>query len=162
MSLKQSQEQLTLIGVTSLMAFNCVKCLYGFLVLCIPSKSSFCNFTEKLLRPLQSKVVPVVYGSDDVYKVAPPHSYIDVRDFKSPQHLAKYLIYLNKNHTAYMSYFLWKKHYQVFRGTYSYNHIFCLFCNFLHTSNKTRILEDFNDWFFEKSGCKETDLLSFS
>ena len=136
------------------MTFNCVKCLY--------SLSSFSNFTEKLLRPLLINVVPVVYGSNDVYKVAPPHSYIDVRDFKSPQHLAQYLLYLNNHHTAYMSYFLWKKHYQVFPGTYSYRHTFCLFCNFLHTSKKTRILEDFSDWFFEKSGCKETDLLSFS
>ena len=70
-------------------------------------------FVEKLESPLKRFVVPVVYGAKDVHKIAPPHSYIDVRDFKSPKHLADYLLYLDKNHTAYMSYFKWKEHYDV-------------------------------------------------
>ena len=37
--------------------------------------------------------------------LAPPHSYIDVRDYKSPKHLAAYLEHLNKNPEEYLSYF---------------------------------------------------------
>ena len=110
-----------------------------------------------MLRPLETYVVPVVYGSHDVHKVAPPHSYIDVRDFKSPQHLAQYLLYLNNNHTEYMSYFLWKKYYEVYHGSNSYGGVFCAFCKFLHSNNGTRILEDFNDWYFGQGGCINPD-----
>ena len=38
--------------------------------------------SEKFYRPLNVSVVPVVYAAPSVHKVAPPHSYIDVRDFQ--------------------------------------------------------------------------------
>jgi hypothetical protein len=40
----------------------------------------------------------------------PPSGYINVLDFKSPKDLADYLLYLDKNATAYNVYFKWKKH----------------------------------------------------
>ena len=103
-------------------------------------------------------VVPVVYGSNDVHKVAPPHSYIDVRDFTSPQHLAQYLLYLDKNNTEYVSYFYWKKHYEVISGHYSMTHVFCMFCKFLHQNNTIHVLDDFKEWFYNRSGCRENDI----
>ena len=115
--------------------------------------------SEKLQKPLQSNVVPVVYGADDVHKVAPPHSYIDVRDFTSPKHLAEYLLHLHRNNSAYLSYFQWKKEFEVFRAMYSHKKVFCLFCHFLHTSNSTRILQDFQKWFFLDSQCKQPDII---
>ena len=120
------------------------------------------NIAEKLLRPLQTHVLPVVYGSHDVHKVVPPHSYIDVRDFKSPQHLAQYLLYLNNNHTEYMSYFLWKKHYEVSGvGPKQKPELFCKFCKYLYVNNMTKILKDFKKWFFEEARCNNTELLSY-
>ena len=44
--------------------------------------------------------------------MAPPHSHINIRDFDSPKELADYLLYLDKNDTAYLSYFWWKDHYR--------------------------------------------------
>ncbi len=38
-------------------------------------------------------------------EIAPPHSYIDVRDFASVEALAKYLLYLDKN-TEVMSHYV--------------------------------------------------------
>ena len=39
-------------------------------------------------------------GGSDYKLVAPPNSYIDVHDYKSPEHLAEYLEYLDRNLTA--------------------------------------------------------------
>ena len=39
-------------------------------------------------------LIPVVMGPSDYWKIAPPHSYIDVNDFANIEELANYLIYL--------------------------------------------------------------------
>ena len=57
-------------------------------------ENAYCNgyVTEKLSKYLMVyTIIPVVYGWADYSQVAPPHSVIDVRDFKSPKDLAKYL-----------------------------------------------------------------------
>ncbi|CAK8687512.1 unnamed protein product [Clavelina lepadiformis] len=53
--------------------------------------------------------VPVVWGPSkkDVEKLAPTGSFIHTDDFKSPADLAKYLLYLDSNDTAYREYFKW-------------------------------------------------------
>ena len=109
---------------------------------------------EKLFRPLDTFVVPVVYGGKDVHKVAPPHSYIDVRDFKSPKHLAKYLLYLDKNDAEYMSYFKWKENYQVRLGDIYSTTVFCQLCEYLFTNSTRKVYSSFNSWFFEESQCE--------
>lgn len=40
----------------------------------------------------------------------PPSGYINVLDFKSPKDLAEYMLYLDKNTTAYNAFFKWKRH----------------------------------------------------
>ena len=67
--------------------------------------------TEKLYKVFQFDIVPIVMGGVNYDDVAPPHSYINVKDFETPYDLGKYLHYLHNNHTAYMEYFLWKKDY---------------------------------------------------
>ena len=65
--------------------------------------------TEKFWTALRRNSVPVVlakdYYSDDV---VPPGSFISVQDFPSVKALAEYLLYLDKNDTAYNEYFSWK------------------------------------------------------
>ncbi|CAK8682497.1 unnamed protein product [Clavelina lepadiformis] len=53
--------------------------------------------------------VPVVWGpsKEDVEKLAPTGSFIHTDDFKTPADLAKYLLYLDTNDTAYREYFKW-------------------------------------------------------
>ena len=109
-------------------------------------------------RPLSKSVVPVVYGADDVYKVAPANSYIDVRNFSSPKQLADYLLFLDHHDNAYLSYFAWKKHYRVVRGKTYYQNVFCRFCEYLHTDNRKKEVKKFTHWFFNDSGCKSPDI----
>ncbi len=58
----------------------------------------------------RNDMVPIVMGGsrEDYFNMAPPNSYIHVDDFASPGHLAEYLRYLDRNDTAYASYFAWK------------------------------------------------------
>ncbi|RXG54878.1 Glycoprotein 3-alpha-L-fucosyltransferase A [Armadillidium vulgare] len=70
-------------------------------------ENSFCKdyVTEKFFNILSYYIIPVVMGGADYAAIAPPYSYINVEDFESPKDLANYLIYLDKNDTAYMEYF---------------------------------------------------------
>ncbi len=89
--------------------------------------------TEKLKKPLSDHMVPVVMGGVDYNVVAPPHSVIDVRDYRSPKELAEYLKLLNSNDTLYQEYFRWKKTYQVI-GAFEMGHGYCELCDILHNS----------------------------
>ena len=53
--------------------------------------------TEKLWKALNMPVVPIVMGGGNYLRDAPPHSYIDVKDFEDVQALAEYLVFLDQN-----------------------------------------------------------------
>ena len=76
-------------------------------------ENGFCEdyITEKMYRTLSLNLVPIALNGANNSKLLPPHSYIDVRDFRSPRYLAEYLNELDSNNTRYMEYFEWKKSY---------------------------------------------------
>jgi alpha-1,3-fucosyltransferase len=78
--------------------------------------------TEKLWKVMNHSVVPIVLGGANYSKLVPHKSVINALDFESPQKLAEYLQYLDKNTTAYAEYFVWK-HY--FRARNDYGRVFC-------------------------------------
>jgi len=70
--------------------------------------------TEKYWhRAIKNNVVPIVLGGSSYGdpRVAIPGSYINVLNFKNIDMLAKYIKYLDSNHTAYNEYFRWKEVY---------------------------------------------------
>lgn len=81
-------------------------------------ENSLCSeyITEKVWRPLQQGVVPIVLGGADYETYLPKHSYINVKDFPSPSELAKYLKVLDQNDTLYNEYFEWTKGYTCHAG----------------------------------------------
>ena len=95
-------------------------------------ENSLCKdyVTEKAFRPMISKypMVPVVMGYANYSQILPPHSFIDVRWFKSPKDLAQYLQYLDKNNTEYAKYFEWRRNYRC--GYFTVN--FISFCERAH------------------------------
>ena len=101
-------------------------------------ENSFCvdYVTEKMYRTLNLNLVPIALNGANNSKLLPSHSYIDVRDFRSPRHLAEYLNELDSNHTRYMEYFAWRKTYV--RRTYPQP--FCELCRILH--NETHRYKD--------------------
>ncbi|CAH1776418.1 unnamed protein product, partial [Owenia fusiformis] len=66
--------------------------------------------TEKVWRnAIMMDTLPVVRGFYNNFEtILPPGSYIHTNDFPNPKALADYLIYLDKNDTAYNEYFKWK------------------------------------------------------
>ena len=62
-------------------------------------ENSVCDqyVTEKLHRTLGYPTVPIVLGGASYKDIVPPNSFIDVFEFESPEHLAKYLLFLDSN-----------------------------------------------------------------
>jgi len=66
--------------------------------------------TEKLFGVLVSGSVPLYDGASNGKNFGPNnHSMIYAADYGTPEKLAEYLLYLDKNNTAYMEYLSWKK-----------------------------------------------------
>ena len=66
---------------------------------------------EQFSHALDAGAVPVVMSTDKVKEFMPGNlrsAYIDVRNFKSPRHLAEYLKFLGNNETEYNKFLEWK------------------------------------------------------
>lgn len=111
--------------------------------------------TEKFYRPLKRDLVPVVLGGGDYKTAGPPHSYIDVRDYKSPKELANYLKYLANNEDKYNEYFQWKQKYVIRENLRRV----CKLCEIAHNMEKWArpAHHDYYSWWMK--GC-DNDLVS--
>ena len=61
-------------------------------------------------------MIPVVLGGlskHDYEKIAPPHSFLHIDDFLSPEDLMKRMYVIANNEQIYNSYFWWRTHYSV-------------------------------------------------
>ncbi len=68
-------------------------------------------------------MVPIVFGAykDDYFNTLSPQSYINVDDFRSIEELADYLIYLDRNDTAYAAFFAWRQFGELVVSSESYS-----------------------------------------
>ena len=110
--------------------------------------------TEKLFKVFDWDIIPVVYGNANYSKIAPHKSYINVKDFKSPKHLSEYLLYLDKNSTAYAEYFEWKTYFKVNRVN-RLNTFFCQLCKALNEEAPppVKTYPDLKKWWITDSHC---------
>ncbi|XP_046746083.1 alpha-(1,3)-fucosyltransferase C-like isoform X2 [Diprion similis] len=94
-------------------------------------ENSLCTdyVTEKFYNAFRYQIIPVVYGGANYTRFAPPHSYIDAMDFDSPKQLAEFLTSLSKDREEYLSYFWWKKFYEI---TDPNNWTLCNICRLLN------------------------------
>ena len=69
--------------------------------------------TEKFFNLLRYNVIPVVLNGADMSQLAPPHSFINVMDFKTTEELALYLHTLDQDDKLFASYFWWRDYYTV-------------------------------------------------
>lgn len=79
--------------------------------------------TEKFWKVLGNEglAIPIVLGGlsvQDYKSIAPPNSYIDVRNFSSPLQLAQHLKYVVENETAFNYYHQWRNDYEL--ASYKY------------------------------------------
>ncbi|XP_055958907.1 alpha-(1,3)-fucosyltransferase C-like [Patella vulgata] len=129
-------------------------------------ENSFCKdyATEKFFRAEGWDLVTVARGGANYSLLAPEKSYILTSDFKSVKELAEYLIYLDKNDTAYMEYIEKKWKYEVFstlvHGS-AYVKRWCNFCEQAHSwlkENNNHSYEHIKEWYETDKCHKPTDL----
>lgn len=114
---------------------NCYEMLESKYKFFLSFENSICTdyVTEKFFWITTRYLVPVVYGGADYSRIAPPHSYIDARQFNGPKELADYLMKLDANETLYREYFWWKDYYYVEAGDDQIvKNGFCDLCRKLH------------------------------
>ena len=113
--------------------------------------------TEKFWVALQRNSVPIVLARD-YYSgdVVPPGSFISVQDFPSVKALAEYLLYLDKNDTAYNEHFSWK---QKFVSNTNFSFPVCEVCDALHDKClKPKVYYDMFKKFWNKDvDCKHRE-----
>lgn len=102
-------------------------------------------------------MVPIVLGPSrhEYEQVAPKHSFIHVNDFDSPNELANYLFYLDKNDTAYNEYFQWHNFGQLNFNTFTA----CRMCMLAHEMENIgpHWYENFDKWWTD--GCSNQQKL---
>ncbi|XP_068242193.1 uncharacterized protein [Palaemon carinicauda] len=70
-------------------------------------------YSEKLWRPMEHNMVPIVYGGAKYNKILPPGSYINVQSYPNILALAKHLVYLSNNPVSYLRYLQWRRYWEV-------------------------------------------------
>ncbi|XP_055491817.1 4-galactosyl-N-acetylglucosaminide 3-alpha-L-fucosyltransferase 9-like [Leucoraja erinacea] len=105
--------------------------------------------TEKLYNALLAGSVPVVLGPsrENYENYIPANSFIHVDDFLSPKELADYLHMLDGNENLYMSYFKWRKYYEV-RITRFWSEHVCSVCENIQQHKEHKSLSSLEKWFW--------------
>ena len=93
--------------------------------------------TEKAFNSLKLNTIPVVLGGSDYESILPPGSFINARQFYSPEHLANYLYKVLNNSTLHDSYFQWRPYYNIQRSVVSQSSQFSAQCLATRVSQTT-------------------------
>lgn len=141
----------------------------------------------KLYKPQEMfkvNLLPITRGAteEQFKKVTFPNSYLNAYDFKSPKELGETMSYLNRNATAFLEYFEWKR--DLFKSLdtnykLSKDHTFvedidkasflansarspfCKICERLHNetyiNSKTNRVWKLSEWFGWKTSCWDQD-----
>ena len=104
------------------------------------------DVSHAIYEPLQTYVLLLlVPGSCESLRHHPPHTYISTADFESPKELAKYLLFLDRNPSEYLSYFWWRDYYKTFVNSV---HNRCILCNQFQeffTGKHVNVYENFEE-----------------
>jgi hypothetical protein len=136
---------------------NCYKKLGVEYKFYLSFENSLCRgyMTEKFSNPLKHGMVPIVFGGGN-YSDLIPHAktFINAMAYSSMKELAKYLLYLKRNTTAYEEYFEWRRHYSLkIRVGY---HGFRRMCNALQAEDYKRTkVYDIKKWWLDDVQCGE-------
>ena len=116
-------------------------------------ENCFCKeyITEKYWeKGLKYGLIPVVMGSIDENSHVIKGSYIDVNDFETIEALANYLLYLDRNSTAYNEYFNWRSHYEIVNKVDS----LCEVCKAAHhMAKESKVYENIDHFWSKELNC---------
>lgn len=94
---------------------HCYKWLAASHLFYLSFENAVCDdyHTEKLWRPLEYAMVPVVYGAPTLINILPFDSYIDATTFSSPAALAAHLLHLATHPAEYLRHLQWRRYWRV-------------------------------------------------
>ena len=121
-------------------------------------ENSYCvdYITEKYwYTPLDHDNVAIVLGGADYNdKNAIPGSFINILDFSSVESLANYLLYLDRNDTAYNEYFSWRRHFKpVLSESWT-----CQMCAALNNDSlPSKVYNNIDEFWGEPSNCGKNE-----
>ena len=121
-------------------------------------ENSLCSdyVTEKFFNILKYDVIPVTFNGADMSQIAPPHSYINTMDFKTPKELAKHLKHIAEDDALYASYFWWRDYYEVRNSAEDRAQAYCDLCSRLNNPDEPpKVYKNMHKWWVEDSGCKK-------
>ncbi len=128
-------------------------------------ENNYCQdyVSEKLYRPLEYDIIPIVFGGANYSAVAPPHSVINVLDYPNPRQLATYLKHLSQNDKAYNRYFAWKDEgYIIDTGRKAImGEAFCKLCEILNDPDypyRSEAYRDLKHWWVD--GMCDTEVIA--
>ena len=129
--------------------------------------------TEKFFTMYSLKMIPIVLGGANYSHMAPPHSFINAADFKSPKALAHHLKILDADDAKFNEYFWWKDFY---RRKFHHHQTLCDVCEKLNTDTvpvgppnssgggssprrptpapRTSVYPDMHEWWVGQAECK--------
>ncbi|XP_066969356.1 alpha-(1,3)-fucosyltransferase C-like [Macrobrachium rosenbergii] len=92
----------------------CYRWIAGSHLFYLSLENALCDdyTSEKLWRPMEYGMVPIVYGGTEYNKILPPGSYINSQSFQNILALAKYLVYLGNNPVSYLRYLQWRRYWE--------------------------------------------------
>ena len=102
-------------------------------------------------------------------QAAPPHSFINVEDFKSIEDFNDFIENLKSDEGKYRSYFWWRKHYRVVDTHEAQFQAFCDLCQYAHNqrdSNEVtkdyKLYSSFKHYWNHAGICREPSALAIS
>lgn len=103
-------------------------------------ENSICDdyLTEKVFDWFRRDIIVVVRGAKNKKSHLPNNTYIDTDDFKSPEHLAKYLIRLGSNNAEYTAFLRRRDNFQVLDGDQYAQFALCHLCFRLYNLDRYR------------------------
>lgn len=117
-------------------------------------ENSICEdyITEKVFAYSKNDVTIIVRGGANYTDLAPPNSFIRTSDFRTPEDLGQYLLYLDKNPREHARYLEWKNEWDSIESGL-YQNTWCDVCKALHEPQKHTPRGDPYDLWFSKNQC---------
>ncbi|XP_069954918.1 uncharacterized protein [Cherax quadricarinatus] len=128
----------------------CFRWLAGSHLFYLAFENDLCEdyHTEKLWRPLEYSMVPVVYGGPSYEHLLPFGSYINVMAFSSAEALSVHLVHLANHPTAYLRHLQWKKYWRV-----RWPVPWCNLCAYLHQPHHNHHHTTLDSWWNSTTQC---------
>ena len=113
-------------------------------------ENSLCEeyITEKFFNAMNNGMIPIAFGGlnqIDYSKIAPPHSYIHVDDYESPEKLIEILEIIKQNETLHQSYFWWMDYYSIKTKILAEENQ-CSMCQILNQQSGFKSKNDYSDF----------------